>query len=495
MSILAKNSINRPKMLKNGKKDLKIVNLVTICLSGRQFFVPLQTRYGGKSYAIFLIPQNYTSNLGKMPMMKKIHLLSLLILVFACSCNERPQVQLPAVSKLSIVSNVNSSGEVWCDLADPSGKSFAIRSVSTRIGVDNNIFEQGDQIGLYVAEWAGRDAASQAKTNLDSIGNQTDNHLFSYVTLPTNGWTSSVLTNPLTWRKVSVFAYHPYVASVANALQLPFAVREDQTGGILTTDYLMWGKGATNDAGYTPATDATPMVLNFDHKTAYVDLSVTLPSIFNGLSFASIDAAYVLGVPVEGNKLNLNDGVLTVSTAAADLKPVKMFKAAGTGNNLVGDFSAVITPTVIAAGKEIIKIDYTTAGAVKGSLYFYAGASGFKFDANNRYTITLKTSEFGFSSDLPEFTGDLETSTQLFIVRSTGTEEWTLTSGDPSWIQVALNDVTPVWANSVKATGEKTCRIKVLKNSTGLSRMNKLTLSATGKTSVELLVFQKKNTI
>lgn len=423
--------------------------------------------------------------------MKNILLTVLVLPLIAWSCVREPAVAPSSVDQLSIMSSVESSGEIWVDLADPSGK-FSISAVATRINVTNNVFETSDKIGLYVAEWQGASASTQVKTNLEPSGNQTDNHRYTYSA--TGTWTAPALANPLTWRKVSVFAYHPYSTPQADALNVPFIVREDQTSGISSLDYLMWGRGVSNDAGYTPATDIDPIVLGFEHKLAHVALDVTLPALFNGVAITSIDAAYVLGVPVSGGKLNMQNGVYTVSAAAADIKPVKMFKEAAGADLKVGKFSAVVAPCAAVAGREVIKIDYTGV-PTSGSLYFYAGDAGFNFFANKLYKITLSTDEFGFAADLPVLSGDVETNTQVFTVRSSGADTWTVTSGDPAWITVGEDVVSPAWAGTITGVGEKICRIKVLKNTTGQSRMNKLILSKAGKTNVELVVFQQKNTL
>lgn len=428
--------------------------------------------------------------------MKRIYYFALFAIAFAissCQADGPNDLPTPSAEQLSIVTSVAQSESGWGELTAPSAQ-FKVGAVATRINVTDNVFEAGDRIGLYIVEWMGRDAATQVKAPLESSGNLADNHRYTYQTVPSATWLAPALPNPLTWRKVSVYAYYPYSTPISDALAFPFTVREDQRSGVNSQEYLMWAEGAANNAGYSPTTDPTPIALRFKHLTAHITVKVVLPAIYNGTTISTIDAAQVLDVPVTGNKLNLETGVLTRSVNVADIKPVQMQKKAG-GNILEGEFYAVVTPFSIAAGHEVIKIDYTGSPA-SGSLYLYAGSAGFNFLANHRYTLTLSTEEFGFASDLPEFSGDVMTDTHDVKVVSTDPAlAWGMVSGDKTWVELSLDRVN--WGETIASTekGTKSIPIKIHKNTTGQSRMTKVTLRAAGHTDVELVVFQKANTI
>lgn len=111
--------------------------------------------------------------------------------------------------------------------------SAADAYIDSRVDKDSKAFISGDKIGLYMA---------QTSTPIESVGNQIDNLLFSY-----NGtlWNGELTTASLVGNTFNAYSYYPYNAGTANAKEIEYRVKVDQSAGIVPkTDYLLCGKSA-----------------------------------------------------------------------------------------------------------------------------------------------------------------------------------------------------------------------------------------------------------
>lgn len=361
-------------------------------------------------------------------------------------------------------------------------QSVARDGASSKISIDpvakTTKFTSGDKMGLYLVEW---NMANTAATTLEGIGNQTDNHLYSY---DGTTWSAAALKNPLTYRKVSAYAYHPYTTTVANALSLSFTVNTDQSSGIKYTDYLMWGVGTANNTGYNPA-KGDKIGLTFSHKLTRLIINVTLPTTYNSQTIKSIDAVSTVACPV-GGTLKISDGTFTASTSIGE---VKMYRSDNKTKPLEGVFEAMVVPCSITQYKEVVRIDYTTSTGTKDKMYYYAATGGLTLSANQIYTLTLKTSELSFESELPIFPASPITTNSIKVVCSTA-KAWTVTSNNTDWLKVNLVN-TGNFTNSITATNAgQTIYVQTAVNTTGQPRIGSLKLSSAGFSDREIVVRQ-----
>lgn len=359
-------------------------------------------------------------------------------------------------------------------------QTFDSDEAASKVTIDKTLlttkFEKYDKMGLYLAEWSMNNSSATA---LISSGNQTDNE--KYTLSDASKWEGK-LTNPLTWRKVSAFAYHPYVDPVNNALALTFTPRTDQSTGITSADYLMWGVGTTNAAGYTPAKGAE-ITLKFTHKLTRLVANVTLPSAYNGSTITGFKGVYSIACPVDGT-LNIADGTFTPSTTLGE---VKMARTDG-GAGLVGTFDAMVIARAIPQYTQVMRVEYTGTPA-DGSLYYYAATGGLNLLQGQIHTITLSTTEFGFAPEQSAaFTAAEEI--QEYQVVSSSNVAWTLGNNSNVWLTMSLSKTGTFTASLPAQTGTKTIFVKAAANATGQPRLGSLKLTGSGFTDRELLLRQ-----
>lgn len=359
-------------------------------------------------------------------------------------------------------------------------QTFGSDEAASKVTIDKTqlttTFDKQDNMGLYLAEWSMNNSAA---TSLIASGNQTDNE--KYTLSDASKWEGK-LTNPLTWRKVSAFAYHPYVDPVNNALALTFTPRTDQSTGITSADYLMWGVGTTNAAGYTPAKGAE-ITLKFTHKLTRLVANVTLPSAYNGSTITGFKGVYSIACPVDGT-LNIADGTFTPSTTLGE---VKMARTDG-GAGLVGTFDAMVIARAIPQYTQVMRVEYTGTPA-DGSLYYYAATGGLNLLQGQIHTITLSTTEFGFAPEQSAaFTAAEEV--QEYQVVSSSNVAWTLGNNSNVWLTMSLSKTGTFTASLPAQTGTKTIFVKAAANATGQPRLGSLKLTGSGFTDRELLLRQ-----
>lgn len=360
-------------------------------------------------------------------------------------------------------------------------QTFGSDEASSKVTIDKTqlttTFDKYDKIGVYLAEWSMNNSAA---TPLIASGNQNDNQRYTLSDL--QKWEGK-LTNPLTWRKVSAFAYHPYVDPVNDALALTFTPRADQSAGITSADYLMWGAGATNAAGYTPTT-GDPITLKFTHKLVRLVANVTLPSTYNGSTITGFKGVYSVACPASGT-LNIADGTFTPSTTLGE---VKMARTDG-GSGLVGTFDAMVIARTIPQYTQVMRVEYTGTPA-DGALYYYAATGGLKLLEGQIHTITLSTTEFGFAPEQAAAFTAAEQIQEYQVVSSSSSLSWTLSNNSNSWLSVSLTQDGPFTALLTAQIGTKTIFVKAAANATGQPRLGSLKLTGTGFTDRELLLRQ-----
>ncbi|MEG1413580.1 MAG: fimbrillin family protein [Mucinivorans sp.] len=390
-----------------------------------------------------------------------------------CSCAKDNQ-PLPDKTQVRTV-------DITTSIADQTTQQNVISDPKSRVSLTGttSAFETGDKIGLYLVEW---NMDNTAATSPIAKGNQTDNHLY---TKTATGWNAASLTNPLTWRKVDAYAYYPYNSALTDALSIPFTPRVDQSAGIISSDYLMWGKGSLA-TGYEPA-KGNKIDLTFINKLTLLKVNVTLPTTYNGKTISGITAVKSLLCPASFT-MNIATGDLTPSSTAST---ITMHRSSGTG--LTGLFEAVVSPCTLDQYKEMISVDYTTTPSGTGTMYFSTPTGGLTLASNQIHTITLATTEFGFAS---EFTAPFATTAapvqQIQVISSNAATPWSVTNDGNAWITVSLTS-TPVsgFVSSLTSqTGDKIIYVKVADNDSGLPRLGSLKLSASGFADRQIVIRQ-----
>ena len=190
----------------------------------------------------------------------------------------------------------------------PDGKLPINLSLSTSRANDS-AYEAGDQIGLYVANYA-----DGAATQLASSGNHVNNMQF---TMTDGDWTPAT---KVYWKDKSTradfYAYYPYQNTVADVTALPVSVQADQSSedNYWASD-LLWGK----TSGVAP----TESAVNIATSHALSNLLIYVEPGY-GFTAESLDAANV-SVEINNVKtagtLNLTNGVVTASGESGTITP------------------------------------------------------------------------------------------------------------------------------------------------------------------------------
>ncbi|MBQ5613604.1 MAG: fimbrillin family protein, partial [Tidjanibacter sp.] len=232
----------------------------------------------------------------------------------------------------------------------PDGKLPINLSLSTTRANDSS-YEAGDQIGLYVANYA-----DGAATQLANSGNHVNNMQF---TLNDNSWTPAT---KIYWKDKSTradfYAYYPYQSTVADVTAMPVSVQADQSSedNYWASD-LLWGK----TSGVAP----TESVVNIATSHALSNLLIYVEPGY-GFTAESLDAANV-SVEINNVKtagtLNLINGVVTASGESGTITPWN------TGEY----YRALVVPQTVAEETTLITVTVDgKAHTIKRSFTFVA---------------------------------------------------------------------------------------------------------------------------
>lgn len=190
----------------------------------------------------------------------------------------------------------------------PDGKLPINLSLSTTRANDSS-YEAGDQIGLYVANYA-----DGAATQLANSGNHVNNMQF---TLNDNSWTPAT---KIYWKDKSTradfYAYYPYQSTVADVTAMPVSVQADQSSedNYWASD-LLWGK----TSGVAP----TESVVNIATSHALSNLLIYVePGYgFTAESLAAANVSVEINNVMTAGTLNLTNGVVTALGESGTIAP------------------------------------------------------------------------------------------------------------------------------------------------------------------------------
>ncbi len=241
----------------------------------------------------------------------------------------------------------------------PEGKLPINLSLSTTRANDS-AYEAGDQIGLYVANYA-----DGVATQLANSGNHVNNMQF---TLNDNSWTPAT---KIYWKDKSTradfYAYYPYQSTVADVTALPVSVQADQSSedNYWASD-LLWGK----TSGVAPTESAVNIATS--HALSNLLIYVEPGYGFTAESLAAADVSVEINNVKTAGALNLTNGVVTASGEAATITPWN-----------TGDYyRALIVPQTVAEETTLITV------TVDGKAHTIE--RGFTFLANTQHKFVVR---------------------------------------------------------------------------------------------------------
>ncbi|MBR7102465.1 MAG: fimbrillin family protein, partial [Tidjanibacter sp.] len=185
----------------------------------------------------------------------------------------------------------------------PEGKLPINLSLSTTRANDS-AYEAGDQIGLYVANYA-----DGVATQLANSGNHVNNLQF---TLTDGDWTPAT---KIYWKDKSTradfYAYYPYQSTVADVTALPVSVQADQsTEDNYWASDLLWGK----TSGVAPTESAVNIATS--HTLSNLLIYVEPGYGFTAESLAAANVSVEINNVKTAGTLNLSNGEVTASGEA-----------------------------------------------------------------------------------------------------------------------------------------------------------------------------------
>ena len=247
-------------------------------------------------------------------------------------------------------------------------------SVGQQTRANDEVFEDGDEVGIYVVNYDGSTAGTLAV-----YGNQVDNAQFTF---DGSKWTPE---NSIYWKNANTaadfYAYYPYSAS-PNISAHPFSVQADQSDedDFWASDFL-WGK-ATN---ISPTPNAVSIQTN--HSLSRIILDVKAGEGFTAESWADAEKSVKICDVKTSATIDLSTGVATVTGNAGEIVPLA---AAETGTTLT--YKAMMIPQVVADNSKLVVV------TVDGTDYVYR--KGYTFSRNTQHTFTVTVNKSGSNVDV-----------------------------------------------------------------------------------------------
>lgn len=270
---------------------------------------------------------------------------------------------------------------------DSPGPSPSIEKIPIRISTSmvsratDNVFEEGDNIGLFVVNHNADGSSNPLKTT----GNYVDNSKFTYQ----GTWTAAT---PTYWKDNTTHAdfylYYPYTGSIGDVNAMPWNVNADQS---TSAKY----KSADLLIGKTTNVAPTETAVKIDAKHVMSQMVVSLKP-GNGFTEESLGKAKI---SVKINRLktqataNLVTGKLTAKGNDADLTPLKE-----EGNN----YKALIIPQAVGEGKLItVNVDGRDYQLKKA-----ANFTAFEAGKKHKFTVTLSKTSNGVNVNITKWEDD-----------------------------------------------------------------------------------------
>ena len=242
-------------------------------------------------------------------------------------------------------------------------------SVGQQTRANDEAFENGDKVGIYVVNYSGETAGTLAAS-----GNQVDNAQFAY---DGSKWSPE---NSIYWKDGSTaadfYAYYPYSAS-PNISAHPFSVAADQSeeADFWASDFL-WGK--TTKVLPTP----NAVAIQTNHSLSRIIVEIKPGTGFTAESWAAAEKSVKICDVKTSATIDLSTGVASATGDAGEIIPLY---AAETGTTL--SYKAMMIPQVVADNSKLVVV------TVDGTDYVYR--KGYTFQANTQHTFTVTVNKSG----------------------------------------------------------------------------------------------------
>lgn len=223
--------------------------------------------------------------------------------------------------------------------------------------VSDNSFENGDQIGVFVA---------LSSATLETGGNLVNNEA---LTFNSNVWTSNRL---LYWDKgtYNAYAYYPYMQTISSISDLPFSVQTNQEGdGYEQSDFL---HAKTSNIQAT----SSPVKLFFKHIMSKLTIRLVKGEDYEGE--LPDDATVLIHNTHTASTIDLSAGVATVNSR----NEAQTITTHSDGDH---KYSAIVVPQRITSRCPLIEVE------IDGVSYLYE--STFQFKKGMNHTVSLVISQ------------------------------------------------------------------------------------------------------
>lgn len=280
------------------------------------------------------------------------------------------RLYIPLILALAVTSCQDNTVEPMVP-ADDGIMRFNLVVPGAQTKVSAGAFEAADQIGLYVTDYADE----MTPMPLQVSGNRANNSL---VTFDGATWTPE---HTIYWGegKSDVYAYYPYVETVADVNNLYFEVAADQTGNGYEMSDFLWAKAE--------GVRQTDGAVSLEMKHIMSKLTVKIVASEDYVGSLPEDASVHLHSTVTNVNINLETGSV-VKDPYSGAKSIKM-------NNLGvrtfdGEkavvYEAIVVPQMLESSVPLIEINS------KSVSYLLEDSFNFRPGVAYTYTATLNTS-------------------------------------------------------------------------------------------------------
>lgn len=261
---------------------------------------------------------------------------------------------------LSCSENLNLESEQK-PTPNPAPEKWAINISTSITRATETAFENGDKVGIYVAN---------QPNALKTSGNHADNICFSY----SGSWSTST---PIYWKdestKADFYCYYPYTLSIVSTEGHPFAVKADQSSvaNYKASDFL-WGK----TTGVAPTKDAVGITVTHAMSNVIVKLVAG-----NGYTADDMAAASVAICGLKTNStINLATGAITAIGDVAEIIPM-----------IENDYRRALVVPQTVSNTDLIKV------TIGDKTYILNQSVEFKSGKQHTCTITVDRTNQGIN--------------------------------------------------------------------------------------------------
>ena len=283
------------------------------------------------------------------------------------------------------------------DITPDAGKLPINISVGQQTRANDEVFEDGDEVGIYVVNYDGSTAGSLAVS-----GNQVDNAQFTF---DGSKWTPE---NSIYWKNANTaadfYAYYPYSSS-PNISAHPFSVQTNQSveEDFWASDFL-WGK----TANVSPTPNAVSIQTN--HSLSRIIVNIKPGEGFTAESWAAATKSVKICDVKTSATIDLSTGVASATGNAGEVIPLA---AAETGTTI--SYKAMIVPQVVADNSKLVVV------TIDGTDYVYR--KGYTFSRNTVHTFTVTVNKSGSSVDVTIGEWDIDNTTNEGVAEEEGESE------------------------------------------------------------------------